>query len=543
MSDVFFTKCIDTSLSDGKNILKAWKQFSSTNIVMSDERRKIVVEIQKFIVGLVAEAKKHCWVPKASSEVGRFQPRQDSSTLEKITALLEYMCVLTSEGIFITLDEWKSSGMPKFQGRFILQDYRDAWKETSDAKKSDNVTGPSSELQTPRKLDDRITDIDITDVAGQQTVSPVGTRKTQQVAVVLNSGTTPRGNANEKAKESPADGKPKENLALVNRSLQPIGTVSSSLDLLISHPPEASARNPIPPQSSPEQMPSSPSSQIQAEASVNIAATSDIIEVAAPNTPSGKGKRKRFVTPSVQDFLKEWKIGQEVQSLRASNFDTKQARNDPLMTRIVELNQEELHVRDDIDDLVVKSKLEEKNFERRIAEARMCDKAGVNDREFNSEFGIGNLANSPVNWEEFRKVTRELRDFQDNTRQTELRLADKATRIAEEKLYLIQRRKKMSQMERELDTTPSVTTSEDSTAPSSVSGSLAPRRGIPLPAGVETRNAQPEMSVGYELLRGLIPWATQFQETPTENLSPLLTEQGSNQTKSKKKPARKRKHW
>lgn len=544
MSDVFFTKCINASLSDGKNILKAWKQFSNTNIIMPDERRKLVVEIQKFIVVLVAEAKKHCWVPKASSEVGRFQPRQDSSTLEKITALLEYMCVLTSEGIFITLDEWKSSGMPKFQGRFILQDYRDAWKETSDARKSDNVAGPSGELQTARKLDNRITDIDLTDVADQQTVSPVGTRKTQQVAAVLNSGTTPRGNANEKAKESHADGKPKENLALVNRFLQPMATVSSSLGLLISHPPEASVKNPIPPQSSPEQIPSSPSSQIQAEASVKIAATSDMIEAAAPNTPSGKGKRKRFVTPSVQDFLKEWNIGQEVQSLRTSNFDTKQTRIDPLMTRIVELNQEELHIRDDIDDLVVKSKLEEKNFERRIAEAKMCDKASVNGREFNSEFGIGDdLANSPVNWEEFRKVTRELRDFQDNTRQTELRLADKATRIAEEKLYLIQRRKRMSQIESELDTTPSVTTSEDSTAPSSVSGSLAPRQRIPLPAGVETRNTQPEMSVGYELLRGLIPWAMQFQETPTENLSPLLTEPGPNQTKSKKKPARKRKHW
>lgn len=528
------------SLSDGKNLLKAWKQSPSANIVIPDERGKLVVEIQKFIVELVAEAKKHC-LAKASPEVGRFLPRQDSSTLEKLTALLEYMCVLTSEGNFITLDEWKNSGMPKFQGRFILQDYRDAWKEIRDAKKSDNGTGFNGELQPPKELDDRTTDVNMTDVVGQQTVPHAGARKTQQVAAALNASTAPSG----KAKEPSASDKPKENLALVSSSLQSMGAASSPSNLPTPHlseRPAVSASNPMPPQSSPKQKSSSPNTQIPAEVAasgVNIMAISEICEAATPDTPSGRGKRKRFVTPSVQDFLKEWKITQEVQALRTSGFESKQERNDPLLLRIVELNQEELHVRDDIDALFVKSKLEEKNFERRIAGARICARPSVNNQESNSELA-DDMANSPVDWEEFRKVTRELRDFQDNTRQTELRLADKATRIAEEKQYLIQRRKRMSQIESELDTTPSVTMSEGSTAPSSVSGSSASRQP---PARVETRTTHPEMSVGYELLRGLIPWATQFQETPTDSMSSVLTETGSNQTKSKKRPARKRKHW
>lgn len=510
---------------------------TSANIVMPDERGKLVVEIQKFIVELVAEAKKHC-LAKASPEVGRFLPRQDSSTLEKLTALLEYMCVLTSDGNFITLDEWKSSGMPKFQGRFILQDYRDAWKETRDAKKSDNGISFSGEPQPPRKLDGGTTDINMTDVVDQQTVPDAGVRKTQQVAAALNDSTAPSG----KAEESSASDKPKENLALVSSSLQSMGATSSSSNLLTPHlseRPTAPASNPMPSQSSSGQNSSSPSTQIPAGAGasgVNIMAISEICEVAAPDTPSGKGKRKRFVTPSVQDFLKEWKIAQEVQSLQTSDFESKQERSDPLLSRIAELNQEELHVRDDIDALVIKSKLEEKDFERRIAGARICARPSVRNQELNSD----DMASSPVDWEEFRKVTRELRDFQDNTRQTELRLADKATRIAEEKRYLIQRRKRMSQMESELDTTPSVTMSEGSTAPSSVSGSSASRQP---PARVETGTTHPEISVGYELLRGLIPWATQFQETPTDSMSSVLTETGPNQTKSKKKPARKRKHW
>lgn len=520
----------------------------------------MLVDIQKFIMVLVEEAKKHCWVPKPSPPAGRYLRRQkDSSTLGKITELLEYMGVLTDEGQFITLDEWKGLGMPKFRGRFILQDYQDAWKETYGEKGLDNGTGLSRELQPPRKLDDRTTDVDMPDVAGRQAASPVETCAAPQVTAAINIHIPPGGEAGEKPKEGPANDKLKGNLVVGNGSLQPIETGNSPPKLPISTLPEMSAApaKHMPSQPPPGQQPSSPSNQIQAEANVMSASlkpTSDVFEVAAPIL-SSKGKRKRFVATSVPEFLRESKIGQEIHSLQTSSFDPKrQERNDPFLMRIAELNQEELHVRDDIDALVVKSKLEEKKFERRIAGVRIGAKSSVNGGESNTGLEpVEDLASSPINWEEFRKVTRELRDFQDDTRRAELRLADKATRIAEEKKYLIQRRTRMRQMGSEPGTTPSITTSEerslgneDSTAPtsapSSVSGSSAPRLNIPLPIR-EARTAYPEMSVGHELLRALIPWATSFQETQTENASSVFTETGPNQTKSKKRPVRRKRHW
>lgn len=498
---------------------------------------KLVVQIQKFIVVLAAEARKHPRVTKAPLETRRYLPRnQDNSNLGKITALLKYMCVLTNEGDIFTLDEWKGSGMPKFQGRFILHDYQEFWRETRNLKRSGSGTGLDGELRPPKKLNDGTTDVDMTDVADQQTVSPVGACTAPQDTADINIDTMLSG----ETKEISANDKLKENLAQVNGSLQSMGTASSPLNLLIYPPRATPAKDPMPPSS---QTPLSPSNQIQAEASapnVNFMPTSEIFTAAEPKKLSSKGKG-RFGTISVQEFLNE-------ELPRSSSFNTKQERNDQLLTRIVELYQEELHVRDDIDALVVKSRLEEARFGRRIAEAGICAKARVNSGESNSGFGITNdLANSPVNWEEFRKVTKELRDFQDDARKAELRLTDKATRIAEEKTYLIQRRKRMTQTESEPVTTPSFTTSEErssgnegSTAPSSVSGSSAPGQGIPPPVKAI---AHPEMSAGHELLRGLIPWATQFQETLAESTFPVFTGTEPNQTKPKRKPPRKRKRW
>lgn len=527
------------------------KQFLITNTTILDERVKLVVEIEKFIVALVAEAKKHSWVPKPLSKTKRFLAKEDSSTLGKITALLEHTCVLTNEGNFITLDEWKDSGMPKFQGRFILQDYRDVWKEGHTTKNLESGTPLGGELRPPKNLNQSTTDVDMVDVADQQAVSPVGAFTTPQATANINSSTIISG----KTKKASVNDKSKENLALVNSALQSKGTISSPPNSLISPPSEKrapSAKNPMPPQSlSQNQL--SPSTQLQAEAgvpNVNLTPTSEISAAATSNKLSSKGKKKRFETTSVQDFLNEAKIGQE-KSTRASNSDAKQERNDLLLIRITELHQEELQVRDDIEALFMKSKLEEAKFERRITGAGICAKAGVNGGESNSGLGItDDLTNSPVDWEEFRRVTRELRDFQDDTRRAELKLTDKAIRIAEEKKHLIQRRKKMKQTESESVTTRSITTSEerslgneDSTAPSSVSGSSAPRQGIPPPTGVVARTAHPETSVGHELLRGLIPWATQIQEIPTESTHTVSTETGANQTKSKRKPSRRKKRW
>lgn len=536
MSDEFFTKCIDTSLSDGKNLPEARKPLISTNIVILDEGVKLVVRIQKFIVALVAEARKHPRVPKAPLETGRYLPeQQDNSNLGKIRALLEYTCVLTNEGEIFTLDEWKDSGMPKFQGRLILHDYQEFWRETRNTKRSGSSTGLGKELRPPKRLNDGTTDVDMTDVADQQTVSPVGACTTPQDTAGINISTILSG----KTKETSANDKLKENLAQVNGALQSIGTASLPLDLLIYPSRATPAKNSMTKSS---QNPPNSSSRIQAEADalvINSIPTSKIFAAAEPNKLSSKGK-ERFGTISVQEFLNE-------ESPRLSNFHTRQERSDQLLTRIVELHQEELHVRDDIDALVVKSRLEEIRFGRRIAEAGICAKARVNGGELNPGFGItDDLANSPVDWEEFRKVTRELRDFQDDARKAELRLTDKATRIAEEKTYLIQRRKRIKS---EPVTTPSFTTSEErssgnegnegSTAPSSVSGSSAPGQGIFLP--VKARRAHPEMSAGHELLRGLIPWAMQSQETSIEDTSPVFTEQS--QTKPKKKPPRKKKRW
>lgn len=544
MSDEFFTKCIDTSLSEGKNLPEARKQLISTNIVILAEGAQLVVQIHEFVVVLVAEARKHPRVPKAPLETGRYLLRQqDNSNLGKIRALLEYMCVLTDEGDVFTLDEWKGLGMPKFQGRLILHDYQELWRETRNTKRSGSGTGLSKELRPPRRPNDGTTDVDMTDVADQQTVSPVGACTTSQDTAGINISTILGGETKETSADDRLKGalaQVKGSLAQVKDSLQSIGTASSPLNLLIYPPRATPAKNPMPPSS---QNPPSSSSQIQVEAgapTVNFIPTSKIFAAAEPNKSSSKGK-ERFGTISVQEFLNE-------ESPRSSNFHTRQERNDQLLTRIAELHREELHVRDDIDALVVKSRLEEIRFGRRIAEAGICAKARVNGGESNPGFGItDDPSNSPVDWEGFRKVTRELRDFQDDARKTELRLTDKAMRIAEEKTYLIQRRNRIRQIESEPVTTPSFTTSEErssgnegSTAPSSVSDSSAPGQGIP---PVKARTGHPEMSAGHELLRGLIPWATQFQETSTEGTSPVFTGAEQNQTKPKKKPPRKKKRW
>lgn len=460
---------------------------------------------------------------------------------------------MTDDGKVITLDEWKDCGMSKSKGRFILPEYLEVWKETQDTTILDSGTATiNGELQPLERVDGR-TDVSacMVDVGGKRPISSVATSMEPLSTAAISSNTVP--NQEEKEKGFPVNDKQEEDLAFVNGFLQPAS--SSARSQTFSEKPELSTKDAIP-QSQADQKPSSPSNQIQAEADasvLNFMPTLDVLEAAAASPVSGRGKRKAFTTLTVEDFLKESRVDQEKPSQRGSSFSTgRQGGNDQLRARIVELNREELRVRDDIDALAARSKLEETELGRRIKGARVGVQGNVDDGEFDSELGAA--ASSPIDWEGFRKATRELRDFQDDTRREELRLADKAARIAEEKQYLIERRKRIRRMESELDTTSSSATSEErssdgggSTAPTSaspsVSGSSAAEQEISPPVSVRARTTYPELSVGHELLRALIPWAMQLQETPAESVPPVSTETGPQLTKLKKKPSRKKKHW
>lgn len=484
----------------------------------------------------------------------------DSRSTE-LALKIKNLNVLTDEGEIITFDGWKNSGRPKFEGIVVLSGYPEAWEKALNTESLDGDTSLSRGRLLGVAGDKTKHEIDTANVVDQHTASSPEAPAKPRGTTPVDRNSEPCEEEQAEIKDHPTTDNLKENLDLADDPSQPVGNITSSPMPQKLPPPErpaSPAKSPIP-QSRLGQKPSSPSNQIQAEADASV---TNFKRASKPFSPfqvsiptpfykgSGKGKRKAFVAPTVEDFLNESRVVQELQSPLGPGLNPRQEKNDPLLARIVDLNQQELRVQDDIDALAAKSKLKEIEFERRIAGARVGAKASIDDGDF--ELGPG--VSSQVDWEGFRKATKELMDFQDETRREELRLADKAARIAEEKQYLIERRKRSRRMESESETTPSLTASEDrsldnggstapSSAPSSVSGSSAAREEIPPSIDVGAKAIHPEMSIGHELLQALIPWAKQLQETTTENTPPAFTEAGANQTKSKKKPIRKKKHW
>lgn len=518
------------------------------------------MKIQSYIGQLVVEAKKYPRAPKEPRvlDTRRYlENEQNTTTLEgKIAALLKHMGVLTDGGTIITLDGWKNSGRTKFEGRLILPDYSDVWRETQSKNKPDEQTGPNTESQPPNQSGEGAGGV-VADVDGGRAVSPANTPTKPQTSLAVSSCTVPSCKAQQKANEPSANGKPKENDALINGSLQPLDTASSYFKQklpLLSENPTFSAQVAIP-QPQDGLNPSNSSDQAREKAATSTAnsvITSSVSGTLVPASISGKRKRKTLAAPTVEDFI-ESEASQEMQFKRTSNFSRKQQeRNITLSARIIELDAQELRVREEIDAVAAEAKIKEIEFEQRIVKARSGIEAGATQGEgfgSTSELGKG-PARSLVNWSEYRQATKELRDFQDDIRRKELRLADRAVSIAEEKQFLLECRKSWRQIKCEEAASSSRTSEERSvgstaptSAPSSVSGSLDENQSVPPPGEMPVRVPYPEMSMGHELLRALVPWATQLQDITTESTSPVPPESGSVQTKSKKRPNRRRKNW